>query len=215
MELKMANFFSSWAQGIIVAVVIIAIIEMILPSGNNKKYVKVVLGVYLLFNIIAPVINNLTGNLDLNSIINMDEYTKKLESYEVSSSNIIESNNESSILQIYKANIKKDMKAKLEDKGYTVKNIELDISNDENYTINQVTITAARSENDSESNQEVSNTSNIIESVNQVETVSITIGNQIKEESNQSSSLAEKYKKEIKEYISSTYEIKEKNIIVN
>ena len=211
----MANFFSSWAQGIIVAVVIIAIIEMILPSGNNKKYVKVVLGVYLLFNIIAPVINNLTGNLDLNSIINMDEYTKKLESYEVSSSNIIESNNESSILQIYKANIKKDMKAKLEDKGYTVKNIELDISNDENYTINQVTITAARSENDSESNQEVSNTSNIIESVNQVETVSITIGNQIKEESNQSSSLAEKYKKEIKEYISSTYEIKEKNIIVN
>ena len=211
----MANFFSSWAQGIIVAVVIIAIIEMILPSGNNKKYVKVVLGVYLLFNIIAPVINNLTGNLDLNSIINMDEYTKKLESYEVSSSNIIESNNESSILQIYKANIKKDMKAKLEDKGYTVKNIELDISNDENYTINQVTITATRSENDSESNQEASNSSNIVESVNQVETVSITIGNQIKEESNQSSSLAEKYKKEIKEYISSTYEIKEKNIIVN
>ena len=36
------EWFSSWAQGIVVAVIIGTIIEMILPEGNCKKYIKVV-----------------------------------------------------------------------------------------------------------------------------------------------------------------------------
>ena len=39
------EFISSWVQGIIVAVVIATIIEMILPEGNSKKYIKIVIGV--------------------------------------------------------------------------------------------------------------------------------------------------------------------------
>ena len=39
------EFLNTWLQGIIVAVVIASIIQMILPNGNNKKYIKVVLGV--------------------------------------------------------------------------------------------------------------------------------------------------------------------------
>ena len=46
------GFLNSWLQGIIVSVVISTIIEMILPNGNTKKYVKVVLGIYVMFNII-------------------------------------------------------------------------------------------------------------------------------------------------------------------
>ena len=52
----MISWISSWAQGIIMAVIIGAIIEMILPEGNSKKYVKIVIGVYILFTIISPVI---------------------------------------------------------------------------------------------------------------------------------------------------------------
>ena len=44
----MVAFISSWAQGIIVAVIIASIIEMILPEGSSKKYIKVVIGVYIL-----------------------------------------------------------------------------------------------------------------------------------------------------------------------
>ena len=36
----MVKFINSWAQGIILAVIIATIIEIILPEGNNKKYVK-------------------------------------------------------------------------------------------------------------------------------------------------------------------------------
>ena len=41
------EFVSNWAQGVIVAVIIATIIEMLLPSNGNGKYVKVVVGVFI------------------------------------------------------------------------------------------------------------------------------------------------------------------------
>lgn len=47
-----------WTQNIIIAVIISIIIEMILPdTGSNKKYVKVVSGLYILYVIINPILN--------------------------------------------------------------------------------------------------------------------------------------------------------------
>ena len=69
------NWISDWIQGIIIAVVIGTIIEMILPDGNCKKYVKVVIGVYILFSIISPVITKITGNEFRDSdIFDIDTY---------------------------------------------------------------------------------------------------------------------------------------------
>ena len=56
------NWISNWIQGIIIAVIIGTIIEMLLPEGNCKKYVKVVIGVYILFSIVSPVITKVTGS---------------------------------------------------------------------------------------------------------------------------------------------------------
>ena len=55
------SWLSNWAGAIIVAVVIGTIIEMILPEGNCKKYIKVVIGIYVLFTIVSPVITKFTG----------------------------------------------------------------------------------------------------------------------------------------------------------
>ena len=49
----MINWIGSWVQGIVIAVVISTIIEMILPDGNIKKYVRTVIGVYIVFVIIS------------------------------------------------------------------------------------------------------------------------------------------------------------------
>ena len=43
----MINFLSSWAEQIIIAVIAASIIEMILPENKNKKYVKMIIGIYL------------------------------------------------------------------------------------------------------------------------------------------------------------------------
>ena len=50
---------SSWAKSIILAVIVSTIIQMILPEGNNKKYIKTVIGLYILFTIISPIISNI------------------------------------------------------------------------------------------------------------------------------------------------------------
>ena len=54
----MINFLSSWAEQVILAVIIATILELILPNSKNKKYVQMVIGVYVLFNIISPIIKN-------------------------------------------------------------------------------------------------------------------------------------------------------------
>lgn len=54
----MINFMSSWAEQIVLAVIVATIIELILPKSKNKKYIQMVIGVYVLFNIISPIINN-------------------------------------------------------------------------------------------------------------------------------------------------------------
>ena len=47
----MIEFLSKWIEGIAIAVIIASIFEMILPNGNVKKYVKVILSIYIVFSI--------------------------------------------------------------------------------------------------------------------------------------------------------------------
>ena len=44
----MISAISKWSQSIIIAIVIGSIITMILPEGKNKKYIKMIIGVYIL-----------------------------------------------------------------------------------------------------------------------------------------------------------------------
>ena len=39
----MIKFLKNWVQQIVVATIIVSIFELILPEGNLKKYVKVIL----------------------------------------------------------------------------------------------------------------------------------------------------------------------------
>lgn len=52
----MINNISTWAEQVIIAVIIATIIELILPNGNSKKYIKIVIGVYILYTITFPII---------------------------------------------------------------------------------------------------------------------------------------------------------------
>ena len=62
------------------AVIIGAIIEMILPEGNSKKYVKIVIGVYVLFTIISPVISKITGKtIQVSDILELNKYIEETE----------------------------------------------------------------------------------------------------------------------------------------
>lgn len=202
----MVDFIITWTKGIIVAVIIASIIEMILPNGNSKKYIKMVIGVYIVFNIVAPVINKVTNNsFSLESIIDVNKYTNQIESYEVSTEKL-DSNNESSIKEMYKINLEKDMKSKLEEKGYIVNSINIEINNDKEYTIKSVDLKISKT---GEQEEKKENTVEKIEKVN----IEVSVENRIENNENiENVEISEKEKNEIKEYISSTYEVNKKKI---
>lgn len=136
----MVEWISNWAESIIVAVIIATIIEMILPEGNSKKYIKVVIGVYVLFTIITPVINKFTGeDVQVSDILDLDTYIEEAEA-SVKMQNTIQDNNQSSIMGMYSSGLKDDMKAKIEAKGYIVNSVDIDIADDESYTIEGITL---------------------------------------------------------------------------
>lgn len=194
------NWISGWIQGIIIAVVIGTIIEMLLPDGNCKKYVKVVIGVYILFSIVSPVITKVTGNeFRVSDIYDINTY---IEVNAKSSQKNIENSQQDQIKQVYITNLKSDMKQKIQEKGYIVKSLTLEISNDEQYTLKKIFVQVSKKKN--ENNNEVKN----------VNEINITISDNT-ENKEENISVSNKEQNELKAYLSSVYNLEEKNININ
>lgn len=232
----MIEWISEWAGGIIVAVLIGTVIEMILPEGSSKKYIKVVIGVYVVFTIVTPVITKFTGEgIEVFDVLEIDEYIDEAkEASEVHNS--IETSNQNSIMNIYIDGMKKDIEAKIEGKGYVVNAVEVKIENTENYAIEQIGLDVEKkskskneeSENELTDKNEINNSIEPVESIEKVEidtSNKSTEANEMNEQNsnNQKSSDAQNYstknnlssleKQELKDYISSVYEVNKNNII--
>lgn len=209
----MIDFISDWARQIVVAVIIATIIEMIVPNGNSKKYIKTIIGIFILFNIVTPVIEKVTnGNLNIDSIINVDEYTKQMEMKENKFSNF-EINNSSNIKDIYIYNLKRDIKSKLESKECIVNSIDINIDENNEYKIKKIILDLKKDKQIDNSKKEKEGVNQII--INKIEEININIKSEKKEDSNKIRDLNNKEKSEIKDYLSSTYDINNRNIIIN
>ena len=195
------NWISNWIQGIIIAVIIGTIIEMLLPEGNCKKYVKVVIGVYILFSIVSPVITKVTGSeFRVSDIYDINSY---IEASTKSTQDYAEINKENQIKQIYETNLKKDMKQKIEEKGYKVKSIFLELTNDEQYTLKKINISLSLKEQNTEEND--------VKIVNEIQ-ISVADNNE-----NHTDDVKISYKEQenLKTYLSSVYNLDKKDININ
>ena len=114
----MINFMSSWAEQIVLAVIVATIIEMILPKNKNKKYIQMVIGVYVLFNIISPMIKN----KELFSIekYNIENYKTKSQ-YEIDQSSMDER-----LEKIYLKELEETVLSKFEQNGIEVTKCKID-----------------------------------------------------------------------------------------
>ena len=205
----MINWINLWAKGIILAVIVTGIIEIILPDGNNKKYVKTVIGIYILFVIIEPIISKVANkSMNLNTFINKE--AKKINKYEINS---IEMKTDRYIENAYKQKIEEDIKNKAKEKKYNVDYLEFqfETEDEERYgEINSIDMNISRFNNQ---NQNIS-TSNI----DKVEKVEISISghsNQIYETRNEEEEISNEEKDSFKEYLSSVYGTKKEKIHIN
>ncbi len=159
----MISFIRSWAEQVIVAVIIASIIEMILPENKNKKYIKMIIGMYILFNIISPVIKN-------NNYFNFEEFN--IEKYASTTSSGVEVNQESMdkrLEQLYIEELEKDLKNKVKEKGYNVTSCKIDAvlnENSSNKGINKIKLKISKLNSTNDKNS----------SVNSIEKVEIKVG---------------------------------------
>ena len=222
------DWISDWAGGIIIAVIIGTVIEMILPEGNSKKYIKMVIGIYVLFTIVSPIITKFTGeSIQVSEVLELDKYIVEAEEA-AKAQNTIQNDNQDNIMKVYLSGIKSDMKTKIEAKGYNVKSIDVGVTDDETYKIQYINLSVEENENISnpEENSGEDNEQNIIENtiepVEQVEKVEVSIGSEktdtkekSEEDNDNKSQLSYSKKQELKEYLSSVYEVNVSSITIN
>ena len=168
----MIEFFSSWAKGIGVTVVIISIIEMLLPNNNSKKYIRMVLGIYLIFNIVSPLIKN-KDILNVNNI-NLNETTISTSSEEVDQTSM-----NKRIKKLYEQELEKDITKKLNEKGYEVKvcSVTTQVSTNENEEtkINKIKVSIDKT-NDTNKTEEKNTESKIVTEIQKIKKIDTNIG---------------------------------------
>ena len=177
----MIKFISDWAKSLGLAIIIVSILEMLLPNNKTKKYIKVIMGIYILFNIISPFVKN-KGIFNLNEI-DLEAYSSTQQSNE----EVDQTSMDKRIIDLYEKELEKDIKDKLTKKGYIISNCRViaKIGNkDEDTHITKIKL-QIRSKSE-ENSQEVQNNNlenKILVEVQKIKPIETNINENKKEES--------------------------------
>ena len=196
----MIDIISDWAGELIIALIVVTLIEMLLPENKIKKYVKTIIGLYIVFCIISPFINK----EKLAKILENTE--KNLEKIKIENQVSSQIEKGSSIEALYIQEFQKDIRKRVEELGYKVKQCEVRIQIDatkENAGINSINLKIGNKTNNQNSSQvEIEN----------IEKVEISINNEDAANNNNETLKETEDTKKVKEFLSKYYEISEEKI---
>ena len=196
----MINFLSNWIENIAIAVIIASIFEMILPDGNIKKYIKVILGVYIVFNIISPFANSKAIN-SFDVAEELNEYTEGTNINEEEYSTTYKLN------QIYENTFEKEVIQTVEREGFIVNKCEVKgnfNAEEKNAGISKIWIEIEPQKILKKDKEENTNSINI-ENINEIEKIEINVGNKLTQEKNEE--VDSKDIDTLRKYLSKHYEI--------
>lgn len=195
----MVTFLSSWVKNLSLALIVVSILEMILPNNKTKKYIKTIMGLYILFSIISPFIKN-SNNLNLSEF-NINSYAEGI--VEASSNEVVNQDSmDKRIKKIYVQKLEKDITSKIKEKGYTVSNCKVDVDGIEDGNIKNITVKLKDKNENLNSEENYKNNKINIENVlvEEIQKVKIQVSNNKEEQqSNNSSSEEEENKNESKQ----------------
>ncbi len=221
----MVEFLSSWAKSLGLAIVIVSILEMLLPNNKTKKYIRMIMGIYILFSIISPFIKN-KEILDIGSI--------DLENYKTTETTAVDQTSmDKRIIQLYTDELEKDITSKIQEKGFKVTEckVEAKIGNEEEETqITKIKLNVKKETNSQDETNERKNTieDKIVVEVQKIKPINTEKENENSEESdnnmtksdeNSSQITEEKIKnadiQNIKKFLIEEYGVNEKCLEVN
>lgn len=126
-------------EQIVYVAIAVIIIELILPKGNTKKYIYVVLSLFILLNVVSPVINilkdidtqniyeDVLSNISLNKAQHSDDVVEAFSEYK-----------NSKVEESLKNNIIKEIEERLTNMNVEVIDIEINLN--EEYSFEDIEI---------------------------------------------------------------------------
>ncbi len=210
----MIEFLSSWAKSIGLALIVISILEMLLPNNKTKKYVRMIFGIYIIFNIISPFASN-ESLLDVSSY----DLSAYIDSYESNQTNENQTSMNSTIEEIYIEELEKDITEKVEELGYQVITCNvyatLSSQNEENY-IEEIVLTVEAEENSQEQDETIEN--KLVEEIQKIKPVNTTVGSTSKSENDEDSNeqtITNSDIQKIKKFLTEEYGVDETCLKIN
>lgn len=206
-------FINSWVQGIILAVILATIIEIILPEGNNKKYVKTIIGIYIMFVIVQPLISKML-NKDVNIESVMQNTTSTMSKFETNHNITIETN--AYIEKTYKQKLEEDIKDKSSEKGYNISFLNLAIETGDSEDYGQINNIAMKIDKIDKTIEDKKGTTN--NTIDNVKTVQISVSDNKIIDGNddvKNTNISENEIETFKEYLVSVYGISKDKIQIN
>lgn len=118
-------------QQILYLAIVTIIIELILPKGNTKKYVYVILSLFMLLNIVSPVIN-IIRDIEMQEIYdNVLAKIKGSSKYEADNAvEVFSDYKNDKITQTIKTEMYKDIEEKLKNINVEMLDLKLELDND-------------------------------------------------------------------------------------
>lgn len=217
----MIEFLSSWAKGLGLAIVIVSILEMLLPNNRTKKYIRMVMGIYVLFTVISPFIKN-------KEIFNFNEVD--LDKYMTTQTSTIidQSSMDERIQNLYIQELEKDITKKIEEKGFDVTKcrVEAKISdNEEENKITKIKLNVQKSEEQNVSKQDYTDKieNKVVTEIQKIKPIDTnvkvenTTDNSVNnsKETNKEKKLTRSDIQNIKKFLIEEYEVNEKCLEIN
>ena len=160
----MVEFLSSWAKSLGLAIVIVSILEMLLPNNKTKKYIRMIMGIFVKNKELLDI-----GNIDL------EKYT------EVKETSVDQTSMDERILDLYTKELKKDIQSKLEEKGYEVEkcDVQAQLGNEEEEThITKIQLDISNQKENKENEQETNLENKIVVEVQKINPINTNIKNE-------------------------------------
>lgn len=202
----MIKFFSSWSKNLGMAIIIVSILEMLLPNNKTKKYIRIVMGIFIIFNIISPLVEN-KNLLDVDKL-NIESYSAT----ETTSSEVDQTSMDKRIQELYIEQLEKDITKKVREKGYEVINCKVNAQiadNEDDTKITKIKLKIKRGQPKEETKEDVE--SKVVAEIQKIKTVNTTIDkNKKSKEDKKEENVTKAEIQNIKKFLIEEYEVSEK-----
>lgn len=204
----MINFLSSWVKNLSLALIVVSILEMILPNNKTKKYVKVIMGLYILFSIIQPFVEN-SESLNLDNF-NLEEYIQSETEQVSTNSEVDQTSMDLRLNQMYMEQLEEDITEKLKEKSYELDTCDVKAHiSQEDSGIEKITIRVYRKLTDNKQ-EESTIEDKLVNEIQKIDKVDVSVGNKENDEETQETSKITKTDiKIIKDFLINEYGVRE------